>query len=239
MRTIVVILLLTVIITHCGPQEPKMEQKAAEYFTNNEDKFGFLVFENARVDSFIEKYSLPQPDKERLADSYKNLLHAGSSPTVDKKFGNHSTPPEESDHSLAKQVLDAAAHDEEKYFTAGLHYLFFYECLPPGFQYKWTQTYGGDFQFNVTFFRLLREKCKVFEDHLTNNIFHWDENMEAVFDQQQFNEITSANAALIKDCIVKDPAFSDKRLQADRDDFIFFLDAVIEKKWRLFVVDNN
>jgi hypothetical protein len=240
MRTLSAILILSVTIVSCGEQKPFVEHAASEYAANNEDKFGFLVFEKNQADSFVQKYSPLRLDNSRLDNSYKNLLQVNSSFNAnEKKFDKHSIPAEESDLTLARQVLNAALGDTEEYFNASLQYLFFYECLPAVFQHKWTQTYGGDLQFNVTFFNLLRVKCKEFEAHVTNDSFHWDKNMAAVFAEQQFNEISSENAALIKDCIDKDPAFSDNKLQPDKDNFIFFLDQVIAKKWRLFIVDNN
>ena len=60
-----------------------------------------------------------------------------------------------------------------------------------------------------------------------------------VFQDVIYNEITAGNARLIKDCINQDAAFNDKRLQPGKDKFIYFFDQVIEKKWRLLLIDKN
>jgi hypothetical protein len=53
------------------------------------------------------------------------------------------------------------------------------------------------------------------------------------------NELTADKASLIKDFINQDTDFNDNRLQPDKDYFIYFLDQVIEKKWRLLLIDKD
>ncbi|WP_205573382.1 hypothetical protein, partial [Flavisolibacter nicotianae] len=241
MRTLPFILLLTLAMVSCGQNQNFMEYASSDYYTNNEDKFGFLVFDKEKVDTFFSEYSPPQFRNGKLDSCFKRLSESQSSVvTGEMRFSKHTRSPNISDYDLAGKVLAATTkNDGEKYFGSSLHYLFFFECLPDTFQKKWVQTSLGDFEFNVTFFNRLRTKCKVFDDHIYGNTGYWDKNIKTVFRDEIFNEITADKAKLIKNCINQDSAFNDKRLQPDRDNFIHFLDQVIQKKWRLLLIDKN
>jgi len=97
----------------------------------------------------------------------------------------------------------------------------------------------GDFEFNVTFFNRLRTNCKVFDKIIYGETGYWDKSIQSVFRHDIFNEITAENAKLIKNCVIKDTAFSDTRLKTDKDNFIYFLDQTIQNKWRLLLIDKN
>ena len=218
-----------------------MEYASSNYYTNNEDKFGFLIFDGEKVDTFFKEYSPIQFKNDKLDSSFRKLLNTDFTFEADRiKFNKHTRSPNASDYELAKNVLTATTDkDGEKYFGSSLNYLFFFECLPDEFQKKWTQTSLGDFEFNVTFFNLLRTKCKVFDDHIYGSIGYWDKDIKTVFQDRIYNEITASKAKLIKDCINQHTAFKDKRLQPDKDNFVLFLDLVINKSWRLFLIDKN
>ena len=218
-----------------------MEYASSDYYTNNEDKFGFLVFDKQKVDTFFRKYSPIQFKNAKLDSSLKALSESKMyNVTGEIRFSKHTRSPNPSDYELASEVLKSTTkNDGERYFGGSLNYLFFYECLPDTFENKWAQTSLGDFEFNVTFFNRLRTKCKVFDDHIYGNAGYWDKNINTVFQAIIYNEITADKAKLIKDCISQDTAFSDKRLQPDKDNFIYFLDQVIDEKWRLLLIDKN
>lgn len=218
-----------------------MENASSNFYTTNEDKFGFLVFDKQKVDTFFKWYLPLKDNKKQLDSSFKKMLLADTTvETVNVRFSKHTHSPNNSDYQLAKNVLAATGEKEgEKYFGSSLNYLFFFESLPDGFQNKWTQTSLGDFEFNATFFNLLRTKCKVFDDFIYGSTGHWDKSIQSVFHGESLNEITADNAKLIKECINQDAAFEDKRLQPDKGNFLFFLDQVIDKKWRMFLTDKN
>ena len=97
----------------------------------------------------------------------------------------------------------------------------------------------GDFEFNVTFLNRLLTKCKVFSDFVSGQTGYQDSKFKPIFQDEVHNELTADKASLIKDFINQDTDFNDKRLQPDKDNFIYFLDQVIEKKWRLLLIDKD
>jgi hypothetical protein len=225
----------------CGQSQSHMENTSSNYYSNNEDKFGFLVFDRQKVDNFFKEYLPLNANKDKLDSIFIKLLLADTTfPTTSIRFSKHTSSPNSSDYQLAKNVLTATSEQGgEKYFGSSVNYLFFFKSLPDQFQNKWTQTSFGDFKINVTFLNLLRTKCKVFDDHIYGNTGYWDKNIQTVFVGENLNEVTADKAKLLKDCINHNAAFNDERLQPDKDNFIFFLDRVIEEKWRLFLTDKN
>ncbi len=217
-----------------------MEYASSNYYTNNEDKFGFLVFDRMKADSFSKRYSPVQVENKKLDSSFKELTEKYYSFETNKRYSKHTLSPDKSDYELAMAVLKAGnGKDDKVYFQGALDYLFFYECLPDEFRSKWVQTGLGDFEFNVTFFNRLRMECEVFDDHIYGNTGYWDEKLKAILQDHIYTEITADNAKLIKDCINQNTAFNDDRLQPDKDNFIHFLEQAINKKWRLFLIDKN
>jgi hypothetical protein len=243
MRRVSAILMLTTFATiGCGQNQASMKHAPSDYYSNNEDKFGFLVFDKLQVDTFFLNYSPIEFNNGRLREACNNLLNFG---TINKEskivdFSRNTRVPTSSDYELASDVLRATNEkDGEKYFYGSVKYLFFFNCLPNKFRYKWSQTLLGDFEFNVTFFNLIRTHCKVFDKTIYGDTGYCDENIQSVFEYDVLSEISVENARVIKDCIVNDAAFSDARIKSDKENFIMFLDKVVQKQWRLFLLDNN
>jgi len=90
-------------------------------------------------------------------------------------FFRHTKRPQASDYELAKAVLQAAmGKGRKQYLQECINYLFFFKCLPDDFHNKWTQVQSGDFEFNVTFFSLLRTNCTVLNKDIYGDIGYWD-----------------------------------------------------------------
>ena len=222
---------------------PHVEHAASHYYSNNEDKFSFLVFDAHLVDSFFRTYQPIKEDNKALQQAFRNLVDnmlATETKSVDEAYAQHTDKPTPSKAAFAADILQATLkNDDENYFSASLSYLFYHHCLPSEWQYKWVQTQSGDFKFNVTFFNRLRLNCKIFDDHIYGNESYYDKNIETIFQGFIINEITAQKAAMIKDCILQSSAFDDKRLQTDKAHFITFLDNTITGNWRLFLLDKN
>jgi hypothetical protein len=241
MRPLIIILFLSFGMFCYGQTKNIMENTTFEYYDNNEDKFGFMIFDSENVDTFFRQYMPIHGKNEKFEISFRYLKEKQYSlEAAEKMFSKHIRLPNNSEIELAKNILTATTVEgNEEYFMASRRYLFFYECLPERFQYLWVQNFGGGFEFNVTFFNLLRTKCKIFDNIIFGSTGYWDKNLQIVFGDKIFNEITSENALLIRHCIDQAIAFNDSRLQTDRENFIYLLDKVIAEKWRLLLIDNN
>jgi hypothetical protein len=243
MRTLSIITtILTFSVFGCGQNQTFMEHAASDFYSNNEDHFGFLIFDKAKIDTFFKEYSPITLQNDKIKNAFMELqntyINTIGADTID--WSKHTDKPEPTDYELAKSALKATnGKDGENYFEGSFSYLFFFDCLPNEFQNKWVQTRSGNFEFNVTFFNRLRTKCTVFDEIIYGQTGHWDNNIKSVFKHDIFNEIKKGNAQQIKDCILQDTSFSDNRLKADKDNFIMFLDMVIQDKWRLFLLDKN
>lgn len=241
-KLLIVILLSTLILFGCGNPQSFTEQAAADFYENKEDHFGTLVFDRAKVDTFFQRYSPVHWQNDNLKVAFEQLQKKASDTLVarNKDWDKHTDSPASPDYALAGNVLGTINNKErETYFQDQLTYLFFFDCLPGEFQYKWVQTRLGDFEWNTTFFNRLRINCKLFDEIIYGKTGYWDENIRSVFKHDIFNEITKENARLIKACIISDTAFNDNRLKTEKDNFIMFLDKVTEDKWRLFLIDKN
>ncbi len=235
------LLIYSIVIAGCGNHTNYVDHMSATYYPGNEDKFGFLVFDKERVDSFFVFYRGMSFENGRLQTAFKQLLRIDTNfKRGDDRFTRHISPPASFDKLLAMQVLqETIIQRNEEYFPESLNYLFFYKCLPDAFKANWPQVQLGDLQFNVTFFNLLRVKCDAFEKHIVMESAYFDENIKKVFGEETYNEFTVDKVQLIRDCIKSDTAFADTRLQPDKDNFLFILDQVIARKWRLLLMDNN
>ena len=249
MRNITLVFLITFCMTHCGqpnatpPVLPvDSHNPADEYATNNEDKFGFLVFDKKAVDSFFMLYEPLSPNNEKLRKACIDLLQKiDNRPPTDFAYGKHmDLRPINDDTSLARSILtDMAKNNNSKYFSEGTHYLFFQHCLPTSLKFRWAESYSGDYSFNITFFELLRRHCKTFDQHIYSEISYHEKKLEQIFGEWVYNEITAERAADIKSCITSNKAFADPLLKEDKDHFIEFLDHVIDGSWRLVLLDWN
>ena len=240
MQTLPILILFLLIMAGCGQNASYQEHAASDFFSNNEDKFGFLIFGKQKIDSFFKEYPTLDFNNAKIKNRLRKLIVDDTIPKAINNFKSHTSEPTLSDFNLASNVIKAAISDSgHKYFDASVNYLFFYECLPDQFTNKWTQTRLGDFKFNVTFFNLMRTKCKIFDDHIYGNSGHWDDKIRKVFKADSFNEITSDKANEIKNCIVSETSFEDNRLLQDKTLFIAILDSVLEKKWRVLILDKN
>ncbi len=241
MRTFLIIV-IGLMSFGCKQNQASIQLDSRDYYTNNEDSFGFLVFDRSLVDSFFKNYSPIKYKNDKLKNAVTKLLNLDTPILLTGKntFVKHSEEPEFSDYELATDVLEAINEkDGEKYFEACVNYLFFFDCLPNEFRYKWVQTQSGDFEFNATFFNYLRTQCALFDKIIYGQIGTWDKHVDSVFKHRIFNEITAENAVAIKGTILSDPIFNDLRFKADKENFISFLDKTAKKEWRLFLFDKN
>jgi hypothetical protein len=220
-----------------------VKDAASNYYKNNEDKFSFFVFDSKKIDSFFINYKGRSLEHTKLItafDSLRTLSNINLNKDITNNYSIHTDNPRESDFKLATEVLRATSKEKnQEYFSHSLLYLFFYECLPTGLKYRWVQDFRGDFEFNVTFFNLLRTKCKTFDNHIYGSEGYWDENIRSVFGDFGVNEITAEKAKQIKECVEKSESFNDRRFQTDKVNFLEFLNNVIAGKWRLFLYDKN
>jgi hypothetical protein len=244
MRVLLILFSFSVCIINCNENQaanPAMKPEL-NYYPNNEDKFSFLVFDTKSVDSFFIKYTQLEPKNQVLTNAFLQLAKipgAAIDSEMAEKWAKHTDRPDSSDSALAFELLDVKRSNNEQYFIPNLLHLFFYECLPEEFRYKWVQDVSGGFEFNVSFFTLLRTQCKTFNEHIFGSQGFWDENIRKVLDEFVMNEITAQKAKEIKGCINQAEAFNDRRLRADKEHLLEFLDKVIEGKWRLFLYDKN
>jgi hypothetical protein len=221
-------------------------ERPITFYNTNQDQFTFLVFKKNAVDNFFRKYKPLRFSNKILIQAFRDSLlsqkfeigrvdenHAEAFAKNTKQFGM-------SDFNLAKNVLNATLNNEgNKYFPGSLDYLFFYECLPQKFKYKWPQSTLGHFEFNSTFFALLRDKSKELDNLIYGEIGFWDKNIQMIFGEYTFNEITPEIAKNIKYTIISDKVFNDPRFASDRANFLEFLDNTITKEWRLILIDWN
>lgn len=214
------------------------------YYNLNQTQFTFVVFDRSAVDSFFAKYkplSLKNDTLKRALQASLVDQHFNENKKAEiyvRQFSSNTEPLDTSSFNLAINVLKATmVEDGEEYFSGSLDYLFFYECLPQKFKYKWSQSTLGHFEFNASFFALLRDKSKELDDLIYGNEGYWAEDMKTRFKEHIFNEITPDMARKIKNTIMNDASFNDKRYATDRANFIEFLDRTISKEWRLLLID--
>lgn len=234
-------MLIAVTMFSCG--QSAIKRNEIEFYDNNQDQFTFLVFDKSKVDTFMSKY---EPLKFSNALIKQDLMiltkvkFSDNAKTSFSSFIKNSKTPDTSDFHLAMNVIKATYETKgEKNFKGSLDYLFFFNCLPDSFQAKWTQTTLGDFQFNATFFSILRDKSEIIDKLIYGDISNRDEKLTPIFKEHIFNEITSDQARLIKQLIINDKSFDDSRFRTDRDNFIYFLDKTMNNEWRLFLTDWN
>ena len=214
-----------------------------EFYDINQDQFTFLVFDKSKVDTFISQYEPFNYSNTLIQQNILSLTKINFENSTAKdysSFAKNSKLLDSSDYNLAMNVINATYDKNgEEYFHGSLDYLFFYKCLPEGFQNKWIQTISGDFRFNATFFALLRDKSEIIDKMIYGEIGHWDDKLKPIFGEHIFNEITSDQAKQIKQLILNDKSFDDSRFRMDRDTFIYFLDKTINNEWRLLLTDWN
>lgn len=214
-----------------------------EFYDINQDQFTFLVFDKSKVDTFISRYEPLNYSNTIIKQDILLLRKHNFDDSISRDysfFAKNSKKPDSSDFNLAMKVIQATYDKNgEKYFHGSLDYLFFNECLPEGFQNKWTQTISGDFRFNATFFAILRDKSEIVDKMIYGEIGHWDNKLKPIFGEHIFNEVTPDKAKQIKELIEKDKSFNDIRFRVDKDNFIYFLDKTINNEWRLILTDWN
>ena len=248
MRHIITTLLFILQICSCGQIGPPPTRPAkGVFYKNNELQFAFLVFDKAKVDSFMQNHSplvfnnpKIQQELTRLSNLKFDQNYISIQQSKIASFSKNTTGPDISDFGLATDVikLNLKKNGGED-FVGSLNYLFFYDCLPGKFQHKWSQTSLGDFNFNTTFFSLLREKCIIIDNLIYSEISNRDEKSDPIFGESIFNEITPEEAKQVKLTITTDRSFDDVRFKTDRDNFIEFLDKTINNEWRLILIDSN
>jgi len=240
MHRIFIVCTYIIFITACKQHSKPTINTSAEYFSNNEDNFVFIVFDKDKVDTFFKEYLPIQSSTAKINSGFKQLLLEKEVVHNDSdRYSRQTHIPTHNDYSLALKLLkEAAEKNNDKYFSGSLRYLFYYNCLPTEFNYKWCQLLGG-FNFNITFFRLLREKSKIFDGTIYGTAGYHDENIRKIFPDDIYNEITAAVALQIKKDINNSTAFNDLRFQQDKNNFVYFLDQVIRNKCRLFLFDYN
>jgi len=220
-------------------------QSESQYFNFNQTQFTFLVFDKSAVDTFFKTYQPFHFRNEKLKKAFADSLLVQNFDYVQmarfeketKEFSTNTDQPDTSDFNLAINVLKATLENSgAKYFSGSLHYLFFYDCLPLKFKHKWTQSTLGHFEFNASFFALLRDKSKELDDLIYGNIGQWDEDIKSIFGEYIFNEINSETANKIRSTILNDTAFNDERFSTDKANFLEFLGKTVNKEWGLFLL---
>jgi hypothetical protein len=195
-------------------------QSESQHFNFNQTQFTFLVFEKSAVDTFFKTYQPLNFRNEKLKKAFTDSLLVQNFDYVQmarleqgtKEFSTNTDKPDTSDFNLAKNVLKATLENGgDKYFSGSLNYLFFYDCLPLKFKHKWTQSTLGHFEFNATFFALLRDKSKELDDLIYGNIGQWDEDIKSIFGEYIFNEINSETANKIRSTILNDSPLPPRR----------------------------
>jgi len=224
-----------------------MDEKI-EYYSVNQDQFTFLVFDKASVDSFINKYEPLSFDNRKVNNAIQTSLtelifEPQANESIEETlidYKSNTQQPDTGSFELAKKVISATNDKNGKeYFPGSLSYLFFYDCLPMEFKYKWHQTELGHFEFNATFFALLRDNCEEFDEFLYGEKGYWDDKLKPLFGEYIFNEINPETAKAIKRTIEDNKAFEDIRFKKDQDNFVHFLDQTIDNKWRMILIDWN
>lgn len=241
MRQLLKIVIITMTVVSCG--RSSMNTDEMEFYDLNQEQFTFLVFDKSKVDTFILRYEPLNYSNTVIRQDILSLTKINFDNSISKDYSSfikNSKLLDSSDFNQAMDVIKAAyGQNGEEYFHGSLEYLFFYKCLPLGFQNKWTQTISGDFRFNATFFAILRDKSEVIDKMIYEEIGHWDSKLKPIFGEHIFNEITPDKAKQIKEIIVTDKSFDDFRFKTDRDNFIYFLDKTISGEWRLILTDWN
>ncbi|MFN8438206.1 MAG: hypothetical protein U0V72_11280 [Cytophagales bacterium] len=248
MKIIIVQISLFITYISCGQMINKSLNEQIDYYPNNQIQFTFLVFNKVSVDSFIKTYEPLNFENTKinnvLQTSLTKLVFEPQANDSIKKtlidYKSNTQQPDTASFVLAQKII-SATYDKngQEYFSGSLSYLFFYECLPKEFKYKWHQTELGHFEFNATFFALLRDKCKKFDEFLYGERGYWDDKLKPLFGQYIFNEITPETAKAIKSTIVENKEFEDNRFKKDRENFVFFLDKTIANEWRMILIDWN
>ena len=159
--------------------------------------------------------------------------------TINKDYLKNTKKIEPADYELAKEIIESTLNGNKEYWSGSLDYLFFKETLPEKFQQKWVQTHLGNFEFNISFLSLLREKNKIFDDMIYGKIYHNDKRLEQFNSEYITNEITPEIAQNIKNTIETDKSFQNIRFQNDKKIFIEFLDKAIQKKWKIILLNWN
>lgn len=233
--------LLIAFFTACRTRKNQHIVQQANYLTAKEDEFSFVVFDKAKLDTFFKKYNPIQANNNAIRKSFETMAKEANSPiSPDSLHIRNTRQPTTDDYALAIKILSSLkGKDNSQYFNDGVNYLLFYECLPAEFHQKWPQTQLGDYEVNATFFKLLRENCKAFNDIIYGNTGYWDKNLVANFQYEVFNEITPMTAEAIKACITGNKVFDDISFHQDKAMFISFLDKVIMGKWRMLLLDWN
>jgi hypothetical protein len=225
------------------------EKKKVEYYENNQDQFTFLILDEQKVKTFFERnkdLSFQNPSiKKTIQDSlvinnYSAVLEKNAEKNI-LKFSKNLSKPTKEDFELSQKVINSALHENnEEYFSACIDYLFFYQCLPKELKHKWTQSSLGHFEFNSTFFSILRDNSKELDKLIYGDIGNWDKNLEKIFQEPLiFNEITPEIAIKIKQTILTNDEFNDERFKQDKLNFLQLLENTSRKKWRLILIDWN
>ncbi|GGD32777.1 hypothetical protein GCM10011343_23550 [Flavobacterium orientale] len=215
------------------------------YYDTKQDQFTFIVLNKNSVDDFFKnnkELNFNNPElKKMIIDSLYNGTNNERINIKNYDFLKNTKEPNQYEYQLSQNVIKATYFEnQEEYFTGSLDYFFYFKCLPKEFKYKWTQTSLGNFQFNSTFFSILRDNSPELDKIIYGDIGNYDENLKKIFqDPLIFNEITPENAKKMKQTILSNVKFNDKRFKQDKLNFLYFLNQTIEEKWRLILIDWN
>jgi hypothetical protein len=241
-RTFFISILL--LCVSCKPVNPPFPVCDNGYYNVNQTQFTFLVFDKSSVDTFfLTNDSLIYKNEKLRKEIVDSLTSQVFAKLQLEEYGNmqpYTSNTDKLDSSyfdLAANVIEEATKGDNEYFSAAVQYLFFYKCLPAKFKYKWFQTSLGHFSFNANFFALLRDKSKELDDLIYGNTGYWDKELQQVLKLNIYNEITAETAGKIRQTIVTDSSFNDKKFELDRINFLEFLDKTIANEWRLILVD--
>lgn len=244
MRVFLVSLILIIINSSCANSANNARNSNSHKLKQNKElQFTFLIFDKSKTDIFFSRYNQFDYTNKYFKEDISMLRKWKFSNNIQngfKSFKNNTESPDYEDFEIALDELDEKYFENNKeYFEYVIQFVFFYECLPTEIQNKWTQTFEGDFKFDATFFSLLRQRCQIIDKMIYGEIGCWDKNLEPIFYEHIFNEITPERAIKIKALIEKDQAFDDLKFQLDRKNFIYLLDKTIDNEWRLILTDWN
>lgn len=219
----------------------KTTEISEDFYVQNDLQFTFLVFDSQKLDDFFQNYQSFDFQNEKIKNDLKKLskIELNTQESLPKNYLKNTKKIETTDYELAKEVIESTLNGNEKYLNGSLDYLFFKETLPEKFKQKWVQTHLGNFEFNISFLSLLREKNKLFDDLIYGNIYNNDKRLKRFNSEYITNEITPEIAKNIKYTLETDKIFQDVKFQNDKKIFIEFLDKTIQKEWKMFLLDWN
>lgn len=240
------LLLLLLVFLGCQHRLPTPDfgnkiMKDTTYNDGYDDKFGFLVLDAARVDSFFKNYHPLTYENRLFPAAFRSLLDSTSDSIAappagyDQRISAYPTSKDlmETREALRRCYISA---DGKRSFESDLVSLFFWKCLPDSFRYKWSQDFLGDFRFNYTFLRKLQYESSEFQSW-TYGEYPLSPDLKKIFGDMPASEISPVNARMILARLQTQRPLMDPRFAESRSRFMTFIRAASEGKCRLILID--